>query len=79
MYKSSTLGNNGRESQSAKGWLTEMSRPNENDRSADDSGRGRWESWKWSVVAGRGRVSQLSLFTFAHRPNISVTLATLLM
>lgn len=39
---------------------------------------GRWESWKWSVVAGRGRVSQLSLFTFAHRPNISVTLATLL-
>lgn len=76
MYTLATSGKNGWEGQSAKGWLTEMSRPNGNGRSEDDSGRGRRESWMWSMVPGRGRVSQLSLFTFAHRPNISVTLAT---
>lgn len=76
MYTLATSGKNGWEGQSVKGWLTEMSRPNGNGRSEDDSGRGRRESWMWSMVPGRGRVSQLSLFTFAHRPNISVTLAT---
>lgn len=61
MYTLATSGKNGWEGQSAKGWLTEMSGPNGNGRSEDDSRRGRQESWTWSVVPGRGRVSQLSV------------------